>query len=222
MNYHNITYPDMNNGDGLRVVLWLSGCSHHCYNCQNPQTWDANSGIPFDESAKKELFRELDKDYISGLTLTGGDPLFESNLDGVLDLVTEINKRYNFQKVDSANPCKMGVSEVENPNEIRLSLPNKTIWLYTGYEVNLESYEILTIGKEYAKTRYEFTTTQPSRSNTANFLRKSILNNVDVLVDGRYIDSQRDVNLKWRGSKNQRVIDIKQSLQKGKVTLWTE
>ena len=62
MNYHNITYPDMNNGDGLRVVLWLSGCSHHCYNCQNPQTWDANSGIPFDESAKKELFRELDMD----------------------------------------------------------------------------------------------------------------------------------------------------------------
>ena len=112
MNYHNITYPDMNNGDGLRVVLWLSGCSHHCYNCQNPQTWDANSGIPFDESAKKELFRELDKDYISGLTLTGGDPLFESNLDGVLDLVTEFNKRYNFQKVDFANPCKMCVSEV--------------------------------------------------------------------------------------------------------------
>ena len=105
MNYHNITYPDMNNGDGLRVVLWLSGCSHHCYNCQNPQTWDANSGIPFDESAKKELFRELDKDYISGLTLTGGDPLFESNLDGVLNLV----------------------------NEFRLSLPNKSIWIYSGF-----------------------------------------------------------------------------------------
>ena len=117
MNYHNITYPDMNNGDGLRVVLWLSGCSHHCYNCQNPQTWDVNSGIPFDKSAKEELFRELDKDYISGLTLTGGDPLFESNLDGVLDLVTEFNKRYNFQKIDSANPCKMGVSEVENPDK---------------------------------------------------------------------------------------------------------
>ena len=145
-----------------------------------------------------------------------GDPLSEENLDKTLELVS------NLRKVDFANPCKMGVSEVENPNEIRLSLPNKTIWLYTGYEVNLESYEILTIGKEYAKTRYEFTTTQPSRSNTANFLRKSILNNVDVLVDGRYIDSQRDVNLKWRGSKNQRVIDIKQSLQKGKVTLWTE
>ena len=130
MNYHNITYPDMNNGDGLRVVLWLSGCSHHCYNCQNPQTWDANSGIPFDESAKKELFRELDKDYISGLTLTGGDPLFESNLDGVLDLVTEFNKRYNFQKVDSANHCKMGVPGDKNADEIRLLLPNKSIWIY--------------------------------------------------------------------------------------------
>lgn len=90
MNYHNLTYPDMNNGSGLRVVLWLSGCSHKCKGCQNPQTWDANSGIPFDESAKKELFRELDKDYISGLTLTGGDPLYETNLDGVLNLVNKI------------------------------------------------------------------------------------------------------------------------------------
>lgn len=72
MNYHNITYPDMNNGSGLRVVLWLSGCSHRCKGCQNPQTWDADSGIPFNKLAKEELFRELDKDYISGLTLTGG------------------------------------------------------------------------------------------------------------------------------------------------------
>lgn len=122
------------------------------------------------------------------------DPLSEENLDKALETV----------------------------NRFRLSLPNKTIWLYTGYEVNLEFYEISTIDKEYAKTRYEFTTTQPNRSNTANFLRKSILNNVDVLVDGRYIDSQRDVNLKWRGSKNQRVIDIQQSLQKGEIVLWTE
>ena len=119
MNYHNITYPDMNNGEGLRVVLWLSGCSHKCKWCQNPQTWNANSGIPFDESAKEELFRELDKDYISGLTLTGGDPLFSGNLDGVLDLVTEVNKRYNTP---------------QDANEFRLSSPQKSIWLYTGYD----------------------------------------------------------------------------------------
>lgn len=95
MNYHTITDPDRNNGDGLRVVLWLSGCSHKCRGCQNPQTWNANSGIPFDEPAKEELFRELDKDYISGLTLTGGNPLIKGNLDDVLDLVTDINRRYN-------------------------------------------------------------------------------------------------------------------------------
>ena len=133
MNYHNITYPDMNNGEGLRVVLWLSGCSHKCKGCQNPQTWDANSGIPFDESAKEELFRELDKDYISGLTLTGGDPLFESNLDGVLDLVTEVNKRHNTVQYIDENAQKNHNMLNINANKIRLLSPQKTIWLYTGY-----------------------------------------------------------------------------------------
>lgn len=207
MNYHTITYPDQNNGDGLRVVLWLSGCSHHCYNCQNPQTWDANSGIPFDESAKKELFRELDKDYISGLTLTGGDPLFESNLDGVLDLVTEINKRYNFQKVDSANPCKMGVSEDENTDRIRLLFPNKTIWLYSGYRFDDEEC--------WVKPKNDI-------ANIFRFVRQEIIKNVDVMVDGRYIDSQRDITLKWRGSSNQRVIDVQKSLQQNKIILHCE
>ena len=203
MNYHNITYPDMNNGDGLRVVLWLSGCSHHCYNCQNPQTWDANSGIPFDESAKKELFRELDKDYISGLTLTGGDPLFESNLDGVLDLVTEFNKRYNFQKVDSANPCKMGVSEDKNADEIRLSFPNKSIWIYSGYQWN----QIFNDGVYLTR-------------DCAGWKRREIIKKCDVLVDGRYVDSQRNPSKKWAGSDNQRVVDIGKSMIKGKIVLW--
>ena len=205
MNYHTITYPDQNNGDGLRVVLWLSGCSHHCYNCQNPQTWDANSGIPFDESTKKELFRELDKDYISGLTLTGGDPLFESNLDGVLDLVTEFNKRYNFQKVDSANPCKMGVSEVENTDKIRLSYPNKSIWIYSGYQWS----EIFNEGVYLTK-------------DCAGWKRREIIKQCTVMIDGKYIDSQRDISLAYRGSLNQRVINIKQTLEKGEIVLWCQ
>ena len=178
MNYHNITYPDMNNGDGLRVVLWLSGCSHHCYNCQNPQTWDVNSGIPFDKSAKEELFRELDKDYISGLTLSGGDPLHEANLDGVLDLV----------------------------NEIRLSLPNKSIWIYSGYTWNQVMCPVITD---------DF---NPSRDELLH-KRKEIVKQCDVMVDGRYIDSQRDITLKWRGSKNQRVIDVKKSLEQNRIVL---
>ena len=177
MNYHNITYPDMNNGDGLRVVLWLSGCSHHCYNCQNPQTWDVNSGITFDKSAKEELFRELDKDYISGLTLSGGDPLHEANLDGVLDLV----------------------------NEIRLSFPNKSIWLYSGYTWS----EIFNNGVYLTK-------------DCDGWKRREIVKKCEVLVDGKYIDAQRNVQAKWRGSSNQRVIDVQQSLIKGKVVLYCD
>lgn len=210
MNYHNITYPDMNNGEGLRAVLWLSGCSHKCKGCQNPQTWNANSGIPFDESAKEELFRELDKDYISGLTLSGGDPLHENNLDGVLDLVTEINERYNT-----------------SPNRIRLSCPQKTIWLYTGYTISTckyfddtiftfhpSYYHLNPLNNKHVKVDEKAFLIKQDRK------RIEIIQNVDVLVDGQYIDDQRDISLHWVGSSNQRVIDTQQSLQKGKIVLW--
>lgn len=227
MNYHNITYPDMNNGGGLRVVLWLSGCSHKCEGCQNPQTWDANSGVPFDESAKEELFRELDKDYISGLTLTGGDPLYESNLDGVLDLVTEVNKRYNTTQYIADDANENHNMSNTNAYEIRLSSPQKSIWLYTGNTISTCKY--------FDDTIFTF---QPSyyHPNPLNnkhvkvdekaFLIKQdrkrieIIKNVDVLVDGQYIDSLRDVTLPWCGSSNQKVIDIQQSLKKGEIVLW--
>lgn len=173
----------MLNGDGLRVVLWLSGCSHNCYKCQNPQTHDPNSGILFDEKAEEELFRELSKNYISGLTLTGGDPLHENNLDGVLNLV----------------------------NRFRLSLPKKTIWLYTGYDFDLLQNKF----KEYQYT--------PFASDADKWLtRWEIILQCNILVDGRYIDSQRNLSAKWKGSDNQRVIDIKKSLQQNKVVLYCE
>lgn len=179
INYHNITHDDMNNGSGLRVVLWLSGCSHHCYNCQNPQTWNPNGGILFDESAKQEIFNELSKDYISGLTLTGGDPLHENNIDEVLSLV----------------------------NEIRISYSQKNIWLYTGYSIE----DII-----------NFDTNSVSQQNfdRCKFIRKSILTYIDVLVDGEYIDEQRDISLAYRGSKNQRVIDVQKSLAQRKLILY--
>lgn len=177
MNYHNITYPDMNNGSGLRAVLWLSGCSHKCKGCQNPQTWDADSGIPFDESAKEELFRELAKDYISGLTLTGGDPLYEGNLDGVLDLI----------------------------NEFRLSFPHKSIWLYSGY-----TWEQLFENDDF----------DIQGGICENQTRRAIVLSSDVFVDGQYIDLQRDITLPYRGSANQRIIDVQQTLQKGEIVLW--
>lgn len=177
MRYHDITTADMLNGDGLRVVLWLSACNHYCYNCQNPQTWDTNSGIPFDKSAKEELFRELRKDYISGITLSGGDPLNDVNLSEVLALV----------------------------NEIRLSFPNKTIWLYSGYSWN----DIFTDGVFFTK-------------DCPGWKRREIVKKCDVFVDGEYIDAQRNVQAKWRGSDNQNVIDVQESLKQGKVVLHCE
>lgn len=213
MNYHNITYPDMNNGSGLRVVLWLSGCSHKCKSCQNPQTWDANNGIPFDESAKEELFRELDKDYISGLTLTGGDPLFEGNLDGVLELVTEVNKRYNTPQDIEGNGYNNYHILKEDTDKIRLSIPRKSIWLYTGYIFE----DVMDYSDKYIETGImDIEIPDAYRM----WVREQIILQCTVLIDGRYIDAHRDITLPYRGSKNQRIIDIQKSLQEGETVLW--
>ena len=105
MNYHNITKDDMLNGDGLRVVLWVSGCTHCCDGCQNPETWEVSSGIEFDEAARKELFEALELEHISGITFSGGDPLHPFNREEVLKLAKEIKEK----------------------------MPSKTVWLYTGF-----------------------------------------------------------------------------------------
>ena len=106
MNYHNITKEDMLNGEGLRVVLWVSGCNHCCKNCQNPITWDKNGGLPFDKAAEDELFEALNKSYIDGITFSGGDPLFPENRSEVFRLIRKCKDKF----------------------------PEKTIWLYTGYK----------------------------------------------------------------------------------------
>ncbi len=209
MNYLRIDKEDICNGEGLRVVLWLSGCSHKCKGCQNPQTWDANSGILFDESAKEELFRELDKDYISGLTLSGGDPLFESNLGDVLDLVTEVNKRYNTtQYIDENNQNNHNILNT-NADRIRLSSPQKSIWLYSGYT-----------WEEIIGVKHENQFEDLGNGYCRLTKKASVIMNCNVLVDGKYINSQRDITLPYRGSKNQRLINIQQSLQKGEIVLW--
>lgn len=153
MRYHNITKDDMLNGDGLRVVLWVAGCTHCCKECQNPITWDPSGGLPFDESAKIELFEQLDKSYISGITFSGGDPLHAANRLDVRNLMAEIKEKY----------------------------PTKTIWLYTG-----DIWE--------------------------NILHYAILQYVDVLVDGEFQIAKKDNKLLWKGSSNQRVIDVQKSL----------
>ena len=105
MNYHNITKDDMLNGDGLRVVLWVSGCTHHCDGCQNPITWDLAGGIPFDEAAEEELFEALSKPHVSGITFSGGDPLHPFNRQEVFRLMKKCKELF----------------------------PEKTVWSYTGF-----------------------------------------------------------------------------------------
>jgi len=164
----------MLNGDGLRVVLWLSGCSHKCKGCQNSQTWDANSGIPFEIEALNELFEQLNKDYISGITFSGGDPLYKDNLEEVLTLCISIRQQFGNKK---------------------------TIWLYSGY-----TWDYI----------FDYTNTVDILDNN---VRQNILKLCDVFVDGRYEEDKRDITLKWRGSSNQRVINIEETLKQNKIIL---
>lgn len=173
----------MLNGEGIRVSLWVAGCEHNCSQCQNPQTWDIGGGIPFDKEAEEELLKAISEDYISGITFTGGDPLHENNLEDVLNLV----------------------------NKIRLLLPDKTIWLYSGYTW----CEIWTPQK-----RTDIKGNTIACYTIENSLRQDILKQCDVFVDGRYIDTKRDITLRWRGSSNQRVIDVQKSLKENKVELY--
>lgn len=158
MRYHNITKGDMLNGDGLRAVLWVAGCAHACKGCHNQVTWDANGGIPFDAEAEAELFATLGKDYISGLTFSGGDPLFMGNRGEVTRLAKKAKELF----------------------------PQKKIWLYTGY-----------LWEEICNL--------------------PIMSAIDVLVDGKFVLEEKDATLQWRGSRNQRIIDVPASLQMGVV-----
>lgn len=160
MNYHYITKADMLNGTGLRVVLWVAGCPHHCDGCHNPWSWDPEGGKHFDSEAYMELMDELKKDYINGITFLGGEPLAPYNLDTITAIAKTIKEEY----------------------------PKKTIWCYTGYTYeDIEKYDIM---------KY-----------------------LDVLVDGPFIKELKDNKLHWKGSSNQRVIDIQETRKAGKIIL---
>lgn len=167
MNYHNIIKTDMLNGMGLRVSLFISGCENNCKGCFNPQTHDPNSGVLFDENAEKELFEALDHDYIAGLSLLGGDPLYPKNRFPVFTLLSRVKNKF----------------------------PKKNIWLYTGYT-------------------WEEIQCMPNAL--------AILDFVDILCEGRFVESLKDntSNCRWVGSSNQRVIDVKNTLKEGKVILY--
>lgn len=172
--YAQIRSLDLSNGEGVGVAIFVQGCHFHCLNCFNPETWDFSGGNEWTEETKEKFLELADRPYIKRISILGGEPLAEENLDGVLDLV----------------------------NEFRLSCPQKSIWLYTGYD-------FIDILKDTAKIK-----------DKASLIRFMILKNVDVLIDGKYIDSKKDITLKWKGSSNQHVIDIQQSLQKGEIVLW--
>jgi len=172
MNYHNIVHDDMRNGSGLRVTLFVSGCEHHCNECHNPQTWNCESGIEFDTDALTEIFEQLDKEYISGITFSGGDPLHPNNVREIFSLIQKVRNRYK----------------------------HKTVWIYTGYT-------------------WEEIMSKP-RMDDITIYRQNIIFTSDVLVDGEFQRDKADVNYHWAGSANQRVIDIKKTLENNDIVLW--
>lgn len=184
MRFASMRNLDISNGEGVGVSLFVQGCDRHCFNCFNPDTWDFNGGKEWTEETKNKFIKLIDRPYINRISVLGGEPLAEQNLDEVLSLI----------------------------KEIRISFPKKTIWLYTGFCWN-------DIMCSFAGLQADCIVLDKKDIEVWE-KRKKIISNVDVLVDGEYIDEQKDLSLKFRGSKNQRVIDAKQSLTQNKVVLY--
>ena len=182
MRYAKIDSFEVVNGINNGVSLFVQGCHFRCPNCFNSEAWDFNSGVKWTPDVKQKLIELAKRPYIKRISILGGEPLADENLKDVYNLV----------------------------DEIRLSLPEKTIWLYSGYTWD-ECHCLLRGIDEYC-----------TNFNNNNRLRMKIIEKCDVMVDGRYVDSLRDLTLKFRGSKNQRVINIKESLKHNKVILWCD
>ena len=193
MRYASIIKLDISNGEGVGVALFVQGCpfNPHCYNCFNPDTWDFNGGKEWTPDVKEKFLELINRPYIKRVSILGGEPLADENLDDIFDLISEIKRRFS---------------------------DTKTIWLYTGYTLKLSKLNYIDPTDNYkTKQDYNFYTTESSKNIVSNFLRSEVIEKVDTVVDGRYIDSQRDISLKWRGSSNQRVISVQESLKQGKV-----
>lgn len=172
MNYGNIKFYDISNGPGVRTSLFVSGCTHHCHNCFNPETWDFSYGSSFTEDIAKSIIDSCSDTFITGISILGGEPMEPNNQRALLPFLADFRKTHS----------------------------QKTIWCYSGY-----TFEQLT-GKTASGCRCEVT--------------DDILNVLDVLVDGKYVDSLRNISLRFRGSSNQRIIDVKASLAADEVILW--
>lgn len=172
MNYARINPNDIANGIGVRVTLFVSGCTHHCKGCFNSETWDFGYGTPFTEETTEHIIKLLEPSYIEGLTLLGGEPMEPQNQRALLPLLKKVRKIY----------------------------PQKSIWCYSGY---LFDKEIL-FGRAHCEVTDE------------------LVSYIDVLVDGRFIEEKKNIMLKFRGSENQRIIDVRKSLSENKVIVKME
>ncbi len=173
MNFCEIKNCDIADGPGVRVTLFVSGCTNHCEGCFQPQTWDFDFGRPFTWETEDELMELLAPGYINGLTLLGGEPMEPSNQRALLPFVTRVKAAY----------------------------PEKTVWCYSGFTLE----ELLTDG-----------------SHPRCQVTDSLLALIDVLVDGKFVLAQKDISLRFRGSRNQRIIDLPETLRTGKICLWDD
>ncbi|MCH5180536.1 MAG: anaerobic ribonucleoside-triphosphate reductase activating protein [Erysipelotrichales bacterium] len=171
MNYGEIKPVDIANGIGVRVSLFVSGCRNKCIECFNPMTWSFQYGNVYTKETENQIMELLNKSFIEGLTILGGEPFEPENQETVLQLV----------------------------KRVKSELPNKNIWIYSGF-----TYEEL-IGE------------MPSRASLS--ITKDILKNIDILVDGRFEIKQKDLMIKFRGSRNQRIIDVQKTLQSNVIVL---
>lgn len=170
MNYAKIKFNDIANGEGIRTSLFVSGCTHHCKNCFNKETWDFNYGNLFTSEVEESILKSLKPSHVSGLTLLGGEPMEISNQYGLLPFIKKVKAMY----------------------------PDKTIWCYSGY---LFDEELL----------------KESRAHSP--ITKELLSYIDILVDGEFKDELKDITLRFKGSSNQRIIDVQKSLKENCVVL---
>ncbi|MBS7389393.1 MAG: anaerobic ribonucleoside-triphosphate reductase activating protein [Oscillospiraceae bacterium] len=170
MHYSTIKDCDIANGIGVRITLFVSGCTNHCKNCFQPQTWDFDFGEPFTEETEEKLLEMLKPDYINGLTLLGGEPMEPQNQRALVPFLKRVREAY----------------------------PNKNIWCFTGF-----TYEVLKTDGSHPRCE----------------VTDEMLSLIDVLVDGRYVDELKDLTLQFRGSSNQRLIDMVKTRENGEVTL---
>lgn len=171
MNYGTIKPTDIANGEGVRVSLFVSGCTHHCPGCFNYVTWDFNYGKPFTKETEDEILNLLSRNYIDGLSLLGGEPMEPCNQRCLVNLVDRFKEKY----------------------------PNKTLWIYTGYTYD---EDLIPGGKAYCE------------------VTDRILDQCDVMVDGEFVESLKDISLKFRGSSNQRILNIRETRKRNAIVFW--